>query len=88
MGTSGIISAIIAGIVIGFLARLVLPGKQAIGVLLTILAGLVGAFGGGAIAAGYTQSFWVTLRVQVIIAAVLVAILSAFLAGRGRKPAR
>ncbi len=84
----GFISAIITGIVIGALARLVLPGRQPIGFLLTILIGIVGALLGGAIAAGYTQNFWLVLLVQVIVAAVLAAILSAFLAGRSGGRAR
>ncbi len=88
MDTDGFISAIIAGIVIGALARLVLPGRQPIGMLLTILTGIAGALLGGAIVAGYTENFWLTLLVQVIVAAVLVAILSAFLRGRGRTRTR
>lgn len=87
METDGFVSAIIAGIVIGALARLVLPGRQPIGIVLTILTGIVGALLGGAITAGYTTSFWLILLVQVIVAVVLVAILSAFIAGRGRKEA-
>lgn len=37
------IGALILGIVAGFLARLIVPGKQAIGFLWTIVLGLVGA---------------------------------------------
>ncbi len=85
METSGIISAIVTGLVVGVLARIVLPGKQLIGVLLTIGVGFIGAFLGGAMTAGYTQSFWVTLLVQVVVAAILVAVVSAFLVGRGRR---
>ena len=88
MDIDGFISAIIAGIVIGALARLVLPGRQPIGILLTILTGIAGALLGGAIIAGYTENFWLTLLVQVIVAVILVAILSAFLSGRGRGRAR
>jgi len=88
METSGIISAIVTGLVVGALARIVLPGKQPIGVVLTILVGFVGAFLGGAITAGYTQSFWITLLVQVVVATILVAVVSAFLVGRGRSRAR
>ncbi len=39
----GMIGAIILGIVAGFLARAILPGKQHIGFVLTIVLGLVGA---------------------------------------------
>ncbi|MFY9487883.1 MAG: GlsB/YeaQ/YmgE family stress response membrane protein [Solirubrobacterales bacterium] len=37
------IGALILGIVAGFLARLIVPGKQAIGFLATIILGLIGA---------------------------------------------
>lgn len=81
MDVGGIISAIVTGLVIGFVARLVVPGKQAIGILLTLLVGLVGAFGGGFIAGTFTENFWLTLLVQVAVAAVLVVVV----AGRDRK---
>jgi uncharacterized membrane protein YeaQ/YmgE (transglycosylase-associated protein family) len=84
----GIISALVTGLIIGALARLVLPGKQPIGVLLTIGLGLIGALLGGYVADSFTQNFWVILLVQVAVAAILVAILSAFLAGRSRAERR
>ena len=45
-----ILGLIFIGIVIGVLARLVLPGRQQIGVGMTILLGIVGALIGGIIA--------------------------------------
>ena len=52
METSGIVSAIVIGIVIviGVLGRLVLPGRQHIGALRTVLVGVAAAFVGTAIA--------------------------------------
>lgn len=88
MDVGGIISALVTGLIIGALARLVLPGKQPIGVLLTIGLGLIGALLGGYVADSFTQSFWVILLVQVAVAAILVAILSAFLSGRDRAARR
>jgi len=44
------IGFIVAGIFIGILARLVLPGRQRIGIWMTILAGLLGSIAGGLIA--------------------------------------
>jgi uncharacterized membrane protein YeaQ/YmgE (transglycosylase-associated protein family) len=44
------IGFIVAGIFIGILARLILPGRQRIGMLMTVLAGLLGSIAGGAIA--------------------------------------
>jgi uncharacterized membrane protein YeaQ/YmgE (transglycosylase-associated protein family) len=42
----GIISAIIIGIIVGILGRLVLPGRQNIGALLTVVVGIVAALVG------------------------------------------
>lgn len=44
------IGFIVAGIFIGIIARLVTPGRQRIGVWMTILAGLLGSIAGGVIA--------------------------------------
>ena len=44
------IGFIIAGLVIGLLARLILPGKQHIGLLWTLVIGVVGSVIGGTIA--------------------------------------
>ena len=38
-----IISAVIVGLIIGALARLVMPGKQNIGVIMTIVLGVLGS---------------------------------------------
>ena len=46
----GIISWVIFGLVVGLLARLLLPGRQKIGILLTIVLGVAGALIGGFVA--------------------------------------
>ena len=43
----GIIGFILIGLVVGVLARLVLPGRDPIGILATIVIGIVGALIGG-----------------------------------------
>ena len=48
MTITGIITAILIGAVVGVLGRLVLPGKQPIGMLVTVLVGIVSAFIGTA----------------------------------------
>jgi len=91
MTITGVITAILIGIVVGALGRLVLPGKQPIGMLVTILVGIVSAFIGTAIARAMgiptaTNGIdWLELLVQVIVAAVGVALVSALLGGRGRR---
>ena len=50
METLGVIlSWALCGLVVGFVARLIVPGRHAIGFFRTILLGVVGAFVGGAI---------------------------------------
>ncbi|MDQ3759828.1 MAG: GlsB/YeaQ/YmgE family stress response membrane protein [Actinomycetota bacterium] len=46
MDISEIIFAIILGAIAGFVARALLPGKQSMGLVLTILLGIAGAFVG------------------------------------------
>ena len=42
-----IIGLIIIGLIAGLLARAIIPGKQSIGILMTIVLGIVGSFVGG-----------------------------------------
>jgi uncharacterized membrane protein YeaQ/YmgE (transglycosylase-associated protein family) len=84
MSINGIISAIIVGLIIGALGRLVIPGKQPIGLLLTFLLGLIGAFVGGYIGAGLGAGFVIIVILQVAIAALLVFLVSGGMRGRAR----
>ena len=42
-----IIGLIVIGLIAGLIARAVIPGKQSMGILLTIVLGIVGSFVGG-----------------------------------------
>lgn len=80
MEISGVISAIVIGIIIGVLGRLVLPGRQHIGILWTILVGIAAAFLGTAIAAGLGVADskdidWIEWLIQIGLAVVGVAAL-------------
>lgn len=70
----------LAGLVIGALARLVLPGRQAIGWLWTIGAGIAGSLLGGVIA----DALDVGGILQFLIAVAVAAALIAFLVGSRR----
>jgi uncharacterized membrane protein YeaQ/YmgE (transglycosylase-associated protein family) len=77
-----IIVSLIAGIIFGPLARLVLPGKQNISLGWTILGGGIGAFLGGLIAyfLGVKDTSgpdWIQYLIQIICAAIVVAFISA-----------
>ncbi|WP_322767142.1 MULTISPECIES: GlsB/YeaQ/YmgE family stress response membrane protein [unclassified Frankia] len=73
---TGLFSAVVTGIVIGTLARMIVPGRQAIGCLMTILVGLVGAAIGLIVASGIDAGWVLTLVLQVAVAAVLVTVVA------------
>ena len=80
MEIDGLISAIVIGIVIGVLGRLVVPGRQRIGVLWTILVGIVAALIGSWVAAAFGVADtdgvdWIEWLIQTGLAAVGVAAL-------------
>jgi uncharacterized membrane protein YeaQ/YmgE (transglycosylase-associated protein family) len=85
---TGIISAIIVGLVIGALGRLVIPGRQNISILLTIVVGIIAAFIGTALARAFgvanTAGFdWIEFFFQVIVAAIGVALVAGLYGRRG-----
>jgi|RhiMethySRZTD1v2_1073278.scaffolds.fasta_scaffold04523_9 uncharacterized membrane protein YeaQ/YmgE (transglycosylase-associated protein family) len=92
MTVTGIISALIVGLVIGALGRLVVPGKQRIGILVTMLVGVVAALIGTAIAratgvADTNGVDWIELLFQVVLAAVGVFLVASMM-GRNRRSYR
>ena len=82
-----LISALFAGLIVGALGRLVVPGRQPIGCLFTVLIGVVGAVAGTAIAKAAGFDWWlIVLACQVGVAAVGVAIVAGTLRGPRWKP--
>ena len=84
MHPQGIIWTIVVGLVIGALGRLVVPGKQAMGWVATILVGIVAAFIGLAIGNALAAGTIVTLVIQVVLAAAGVALVAGATRGRSR----
>jgi uncharacterized membrane protein YeaQ/YmgE (transglycosylase-associated protein family) len=78
IATEGVITVIgflVAGLIIGALARLIKPGKQDLGILATLGLGLVGSLIGGLVAQLFgTGSIW-ELNVLGFILAVVAAVL-------------
>jgi uncharacterized membrane protein YeaQ/YmgE (transglycosylase-associated protein family) len=86
-----VIWAIIAGLIIGLLAKLVVPGRQAIPLWLTIGLGIVGALIGNWLAALFGVRFtggidWIRHLLQIGAAAVLIAIVAPMWMRRGTGP--
>ncbi|MGE5830438.1 MAG: GlsB/YeaQ/YmgE family stress response membrane protein [Micromonosporaceae bacterium] len=81
MSPGGIISAIIIGLIIGALGRLVVPGRQSIPLWLTMLVGvgaaLLGSVIAGAMGVRDTAGIdWVEIAIQIGLAALGVALVS------------
>lgn len=80
MTIASFLSALLVGTVIGLLGRLVVPGRNPIGCLLTVVVGILAALLGTALAGQLgvpTDGFrWGELGIQVVLAAFGVALLS------------
>lgn len=86
-----IIGAIVVGLIVGVLARFVMPGKQNIGVIMTVVLGAIGSFLGTWISykLGYSNQNGgfkvIPFLVGIVIAVILIA---AYLGVTGRRAAR
>lgn len=90
MTIGSILGAIVIGAVIGTIGRLLLPGRQPIGWILTIVVGIVAALIGTALAqvmgvATTPGIDWIELLMQILLAVVGVALVAGLRTrGRGR----
>jgi uncharacterized membrane protein YeaQ/YmgE (transglycosylase-associated protein family) len=86
-----ILSALVVGLIVGALARLIMPGKQSIGIIMTIVLGALGSFIGSWLTyqVGYANSNggWqvIPFLVGVIVAIVLIAIYVGVTGKRGTR---
>ena len=89
MTIASVFGAIIIGLIVGALARAILPGRQNIPIWLTIVVGIVAAFLGTALARAIgipTETSgidWMELLVQLIVAVAGVALVSGAWGRRG-----
>jgi uncharacterized membrane protein YeaQ/YmgE (transglycosylase-associated protein family) len=79
MSITGIITALIVGLIIGALGRLVVPGKQNIPIWLTMVIGVVAALLGTVLARAFGVDStggidWIELAFQIVLAAIGVAL--------------
>ncbi|GHJ58864.1 hypothetical protein NOK12_13820 [Nocardioides sp. OK12] len=70
-----IIGLLVVGLIIGALARLIKPGKQALGLLGTLALGVVGALIGGIVASALGKGDIFELNVIGFVVAVVAAVL-------------
>lgn len=75
---------ILIGLGVGILARLIMPGKQNLGIIMTVLLGALGAFLAGQTGewlGWWTFPSWIGILVAVVFAIILILI---YLAIKGR----
>lgn len=84
-----IIFSLLAGLILGPIGRLLVPGEQKIGLLTTILVGAAAAFLGGVIAValgvGATPGIdWIRHGIQVVLAVIGVMVVAGMGSGGDR----
>lgn len=86
----GVISFLIFGLIAGAVARLILPGKQAGGWVITLILGVVGAFLGGFIGSLIFKQDYATWSIPNFLLSVVGAIIVLLVFGAitGRKGSR
>lgn len=78
----GILLFIVFGLVVGFLARALLPGRQSMGLLMTAGLGIAGSFIGGFLVSLVTDHRVTDFHTAGVIGSVVGAILLLLIAGR------
>lgn len=76
-----IILFLVFGIVVGFIARAIMPGSQKMGLVATMLLGVVGSFIGGFLGALITDSRVLDFNTAGLIGSIIGALIALALAG-------
>jgi uncharacterized membrane protein YeaQ/YmgE (transglycosylase-associated protein family) len=79
----GLLAFIVFGLVIGLIARALMPGRQSMGLVATALLGMAGSFVGGLIGSLIYGGRMFELHSAGIIGSVVGALLVMFLVGMG-----
>lgn len=81
-----IIGWIIFGLIVGLIARALMPGPQPMGLTLTIILGVLGSFVGGALANLFQGGNFLEPRATSWIGSILGAIVLLLVYGLATKP--
>ena len=85
----GIILFLVFGLVVGFIARAIMPGTQKMGMLATMLLGVVGSFIGGIVGNLISGGPLLELQTAGFIGSIIGALLVLFVMGfAGRRSVR
>lgn len=77
-----IVLFVLFGLVVGLIARALMPGRQSMGLLMTALLGVAGSFVGGFLVALITDKRVTDLNTAGLIGSVIGSLLVLFLVGR------
>ncbi|MGB7447910.1 MAG: GlsB/YeaQ/YmgE family stress response membrane protein [Ornithinimicrobium sp.] len=82
--TLTVLSALIVGLVLGPLARLLVPGRQEISLVMTVLIGAAGALVGAVVVTAVSDrsGFNALALLAGVVAAVILVVLYGFVFGR------
>jgi uncharacterized membrane protein YeaQ/YmgE (transglycosylase-associated protein family) len=72
---------LVFGLVVGFVARAIMPGSQKMGMLATMLLGVVGSFVGGFLGALVTDSRVTDFNTAGLIGSIIGALIALAVAG-------
>ena len=90
MGFFGVIVFLIVGLLAGFIARAIVPGRQSMGIVATLILGIVGSFVGGFLGALIFHKdiadglFQASGIIGSIIGAIIVLLIYIAVRGRSR----
>ncbi|ATB44096.1 hypothetical protein CYFUS_009577 [Cystobacter fuscus] len=76
---SGLCSWIILGFFAGLIARAIMPGRQAMGIIATTLLGIGGSFMGGFLASVIRGGSWRFFQASSFIGAIIGAVVLLFI---------
>lgn len=77
----GIIAFLVVGLLAGLIARALVPGRQSMGLVATLLLGIVGSFVGGFVGSLFSRSSVFELRPAGLLLSILGAIVVLLLVG-------
>lgn len=84
----GLLLFIVFGLVVGFLARAILPGRQSMGIIMTAILGMVGSLLGGFVGSMISDNDVTRVHSAGIIGSVIGALVVLALASMGGRRAK
>jgi uncharacterized membrane protein YeaQ/YmgE (transglycosylase-associated protein family) len=77
----GILTMIVIGLVAGLIARALVPGRQAMGLVATMLLGIVGSFVGGLLGSLFSGGDFLTFQTSGLIWSIIGSVVVLLIVG-------